>query len=160
MTVYVDMDGVIADFFTELATHYNVDHWKDVPNKDESVRALKGTDFFGRIPKFETSDELIAFVNEETDGEWSILSSPLRDDHENSSFWKRHWLDKHDYHPQDAIFTGRKEKYAMTDGRPNILIDDKPENIARWVKKGGIGIRYQANEDSLDELKTEILENL
>jgi 5'(3')-deoxyribonucleotidase len=157
MTIYVDMDGVIADFFKELASHYGVKHWKDLPNRDESIKALKGTDFFGRIPKFETSDELIAFVDDVTDGEWSILSSPLRDDHENSSFWKRQWLDKHGYNPQEAIFTGRKEKYATTNGVPNILIDDKPENIERWVNKGGIGIRYQANENSLNDLKVDLL---
>ena len=156
MTIYVDMDGVIADFFSELASHYGVDHWKDLPDKDKSVKELKGTDFFGRLPKFETSDDLIAFVDEVTDGQWSILSSPLRDDHENSSFWKRQWLDKHDYHPQEAIFTGRKEKYATTDGVPNILIDDRPQNLERWKAKGGIAIRYQANENTLEELKDKI----
>jgi hypothetical protein len=31
------------------------------------------------------------------------------------------------------------------------LIDDKPENILRWINAGGIGIRYQANEDDLNE---------
>ena len=158
MTLYVDMDGVIADFFTELASHYGVDHWKDLPDKDHSVKALKGTDFFGRLPKFATSDDLIAFVDEVTDGDWSILSSPLRDDHENSSFWKRHWLDKHNYNPNEAIFTGRKEKYATKDGVPNILIDDRPANLERWIAKGGIGIRYQANENTLDELKAEVID--
>ena len=53
------------------------------------------------------------------------------------------------------IFTGQKERYAVSkiDGSPNILVDDKPDNIARWEAKGGIGIRYQANQDSLEELQ-------
>ena len=41
---------------------------------------------------------------------------------------------------------------------PNILIDDKPSNIDRWEAKGGIGIRYQANKDSLDYLKNKLKE--
>ena len=51
------------------------------------------------------------------------------------------------------IFTGMKEKYATNrlDGSPNILIDDKPTNIERWIAKGGIGIRYQADQDDLVE---------
>jgi hypothetical protein len=35
--------------------------------------------------------------------------------------------------------------------KPNILIDDKPENIRSWKKAGGIGIRFQTNEDDLEE---------
>ena len=51
------------------------------------------------------------------------------------------------------IFTSNKHKYATSPltRRPNILIDDKPENISRWNEAGGIGIRYQANEDDLEE---------
>ena len=38
----------------------------------------------------------------------------------------------------------------------HILIDDKPKNIEKWIAKGGIGIRYQANENSLDYLYKQI----
>jgi hypothetical protein len=56
------------------------------------------------------------------------------------------------------IFTGMKEKYATDklDGTPNILVDDKPSNIDRWISKGGIGILYQANECSFDYVTGEI----
>ena len=162
MTIYVDMDGVIADFFSELAKHYKVNNWKDLPDRDGSVKGLAGTDFFGRLPKFESSDDLIAFIDNTTDGQWSILSSPLRGDHDNSGFWKRHWLKKHNYNPVEAIFTGRKESYATNKAEktPNILIDDKPANIERWANAGGIGILYQANENSLEELKNKVHDGL
>ena len=151
--VYVDMDGVIADFFKALEIKYGVQHWKDI-NIAQSISELKGTDFFGTIPKFETSDKLVSHIDKLTKGEWIILSSPLRYDNKNSAFWKRHWLDKHNYNPSDAIFTGRKEKYAINRAytKGNILIDDKPDNIQKWIDKGGIGILYQANQDSLDYL--------
>jgi len=162
--IYLDMDGVIADFFGALEKHYKVEHWKDLPNIEQTLKDLKGTDFFGNIPKFETSDKLIEYVDRLTYGDWNILSSPLRDDHQNSSFWKRHWLTKHNYKPTESIFTGRKEKYATTPtnednvtyNTSNILIDDKPENIKRWREKGGIGIQYQANENDLHLLINEI----
>ena len=54
---------------------------------------------------------------------------------------------------ENCIFTSQKEKFATNtfDGSPNILIDDKPTNIARWNKAGGLGTRYQANEDDYSE---------
>ena len=60
---------------------------------------------------------------------------------------------------ENLIFTGRKEQYAMDriDGTPNVLVDDKPSNINRWNAKGGIGILYQANQDSLVMLKQKLI---
>ena len=149
------MDGVIADFYTGLARHYEVSDWTELPNKDESVKALKGTNFFAELPKFPTSNELVEFIHTLTNGKWYILSAPLRDDHEHSAAMKRKWLDKHGYTPKNAYFSSRKERYAVRENNwPNILIDDREHQLNRWVEKGGIGIRYQANQDSLDDLKT------
>jgi hypothetical protein len=60
---------------------------------------------------------------------------------------------------ENLIFTGSKENFAMDriDGKPNVLVDDKPDNVGRWTAKGGIGIRYQANEDSLVDLKQKLI---
>ena len=155
MTIYVDMDGVIADFFGGLEKFYNVPHWKDIQNKNKTIAELKGTDFFYQLEPFSTSKKLISFVNIVSQGDWGINSSPLRGDRDNSVYWKRRWLEKHDMMPNvhNLVFTSTKEKYAWSvlDGMPNILIDDKPENIKRWQDKGGIGIRYQANQDDLKE---------
>jgi len=57
------------------------------------------------------------------------------------------------------IFTGQKERFAVNkiDGTSNILVDDKPDNVKRWTDKGGIGIRYQANQDSLITIKRKLI---
>jgi hypothetical protein len=57
------------------------------------------------------------------------------------------------------IFTGQKERFAVNkiDGSSNILVDDKPDNIRRWNERGGIGIRYQANQDSLITIKRKLI---
>ena len=34
---YIDMDGVIADFFGGLAKEFNVNHWKDIPTQQEVI---------------------------------------------------------------------------------------------------------------------------
>ena len=162
MTVYFDMDGVLADFFGGIEKHFHVDHWKAIDNVEKALDNLKGTDFFYQIKPFDTTSKLIGFVRDLGD-DWGICSSPLRGDHYNSAYWKRRWLEKYGWEPvksQNIVFTANKHKYAVSpiDGTPNVLIDDKPSNIARWIEAGGIGIRYQANQDDLDEYLLPLLE--
>ena len=162
MTLYLDMDGVIADFFTGFAQKFGKEHWKLIQDKEKAIAQLKGTDFFNTLEKFPTTDKLIDFAR--STGDWGICSSPLRGDRDNSAFWKRYWLWRQSYLPDldKLIFTGMKEKYATDklDGSPNILVDDKPSNISRWIDKGGIGILYQANENDVDELIEKIKKQL
>ena len=160
-TVYLDMDGVLADFFGGVEKMYGVEHWKQLTNdktkdlKKEVIDRITGTDFFATLPKFDSADQLIAMVKEFTGGTYSINTSPLRGDHENSGKYKRVWINNNIERPAEIIVTGRKESYAkdIASGTPNILIDDRPVNIQRWQAAGGYGILYQANRDSLDKVK-------
>jgi 5'(3')-deoxyribonucleotidase len=155
--IYVDMDGVIADFFSALAEFRKVNHWKDQGEitLDTSIADLRGTNFFETLPVFPYAKKLIDLVKSYTGGDYYINTSPLKDDLENSRKYKTRWLQKHNFVPNDIIVTKRKESYAVDKqtGIPNILIDDRPKNLEKWVARGGIGIRYQANEDSLDLIK-------
>ena len=96
MKIYLDMDGVLADFFGGLEQHFDVKHWKQIPKTEESIMGLKGTDFFNQLKPYPSSNELVNFVINLTgeDG-WGICSSPLRGDRDNSAFWKRTWLQRH-----------------------------------------------------------------
>ena len=161
MKIYLDMGGVLAAFFKGFANHFGKDHWKQIQNKEKSIQELQGTDFFNTLDTFPSTVELVNFVKNLVGDDWGINSSPLRGDRDNSAYWKRVWLTKHGIMPkvENLIFTGRKEQYAMDkiDGTPNVLIDDKPDNVGRWIAKGGIGIRYQANQDSLVTLKQKLI---
>ena len=160
-TVYLDMDGVLADFFGGVEKMYGVDHWKKLTNdktkdlKKEVIDRITGTDFFATLPMFQSAPELISMVKEFTGGNFSINTSPLRGDNENSAKYKKVWISNNIEQPDEVIVTGRKESYAKdkASGTPNILIDDRPINIQRWQSAGGYGILYQANRDSLDKVK-------
>jgi 5'(3')-deoxyribonucleotidase len=160
-TIYLDMDGVLADFFGGVEKMYGVEHWKQLTNdktkdlKQEVINRITGTDFFATLPKFDSADALIDMVKEFTGGTFSINTSPLRGDHENSGKYKKVWISNNIEAPAEIIVTGRKESYAKNkaSGTPNILIDDRPVNIQRWQAAGGYGILYQANRDSLDKVK-------
>ena len=159
--VYLDMDGVLADFFGGVEKLYGVGHWKELNAdnkldlKQEVINRISDTDFFATLPKFESSGELISMVKEFTGGNFSINTSPLRGDHANSSKYKKLWIQNNIEQPDDIVITGRKESYAKdkASGTPNILIDDRPVNIQRWQGAGGYGILYQANRDSLTKVK-------
>ena len=176
-TIYLDMDGVIANFFKSFADKNNVDHWKSIKEKDKALNELVGTDFFYHIPTFREdrngvignhgaclSSEIVNFVKEISEGNWGICSSPLRGDHNNSAYWKRRWLEDRGFMPEveNCIFTSNKHKYAINrlTGLPNILIDDKIDNIKRWEQAGGIGIRFQCDKDDLDEYLFEEIRNV
>lgn len=156
MTVFLDMDGVIADFFGAFAKANNVTHWKSIKQKEKALADLIGTDWFYRLPTFDyDSDRIVSFVKSITDGDWGICSSPLRGDHNNSAYWKRRWLEDKGFMPEveNCIFTSNKHKYAVNrlTGKPNILIDDRIDNIKRWEQAGGIGIRFQCDKDDINE---------
>ena len=159
--VYLDMDGVLADFFGGVEKLYGVQHWKQLTNdktkdlKQEVISKITGTDFFATLPTFDSAGELISMVKEFTGGNFSINTSPLRGDHANSSKYKKLWIQNNIEQPDDIVITGRKESYAKdkASGTPNILIDDRPVNIERWQGAGGYGILYQANRDPLTKVK-------
>lgn len=153
--IYLDMDGVLADFFAEYAKLAGITsgNYRDIPpaKADPTLDKMVGTDFFLRLPKFPTADSLVQLVLSYVP-QYNICSSPLRGDHKNSEHYKRMWIQKHlKPQPKEIIITGQKERHAVNpDGSPNILIDDRGTNIVAWRARGGIGIKYQADEDSLE----------
>ena len=156
--VYLDMDGVLADFFAEYAVLAGLPRgssYRDIPpaKTDPTLNKMVGTDFFSRLPKFGTADALVNMIVKQF-GSYDICSSPLRGDHEGSAKWKRVWIQQHlNPQPKEIVITSQKQKYAMQpDGTPNILIDDRGANISAWEEKGGIGIKYQADENSLETI--------
>ena len=99
-----------------------------------------------------------------TKGRWVILSTPLKGDEENSSKHKDIWLDNlfgyafdNDFDKR-RIYTHNKWKWATIRGVPNLLIDDRPTNLEEFKAKGGLTIRYQANESKLDKFEQKLKE--
>lgn len=166
--VYIDMDGVLANFFKALARLYGFQHWKDIPSSEDTVKRLSGTDFFYTLEPFETTKQLLYDVHRLTDGQWAILSTPLRGDERNSAYWKNRWLDKIlddkdliGVYPKSRHYSHHKFLYAKNVyKKPNLLVDDRPHNLTKFIEQGGIGIRYQADESSYDKLITKLEKEL
>jgi len=144
--VYVDMDGVLADFFGEVAREHDVEYWREIHRKDLGIDQIaQQPEFFAGLPVLPNAGRLIKGVLDLAN-KYSILSSPLMSNVEESSKEKMQWLQRHlkNHQPQAVIFDHEKYKYAQQpDETPNILIDDWDTNIKLWEANGGIGILYK-----------------
>lgn len=147
--VYVDMDGVLADFFGAAAEGEGSTHWRKArKEKDRIDQVAQEPGFFEQLQPLPEAGKLIHGVLKYA-GKYSILSSPLMSEVEQSTREKAEWLEKHltKHAPKSILFDHHKEKFArQADGTPNILIDDYPTNIRLWEANGGIGILYTDGE--------------
>ena len=162
--IYVDMDGVLADFFGEWKKLVGKD-WREL-DKDEIEPALKKIrdedDFWLNIPLTSNAKNLLGIIKQ-VKGNYKILSSPLANDPKSEPH-KREWIEKNldFFPPTEVIITKDKAKYATNpDGTPNILIDDYGVNISAWESAGGIGFKHKDHkfERTAKKLKAEIEES-
>ena len=142
--IFVDMDGVLADFFTEWKKLIG-QGWRDITDIKPALQKIRDTEnFWLDLPMTANAQNLLNLIKD-VRGEYNILSSPLPDD-PNSEPHKHEWIKKHlgFFPPADVIITHDKAKYAtQADGTPNILIDDYGVNIGKWEAAGGIGFKHK-----------------
>ena len=162
--IFLDMDGVIADFFGETAKLCSKKHYKELTHDDifnlmESLPNID--DYFAKLPVFKSNIVLLKRVLDVA-GCYYICSSPLQDETEpedskrnlffnrQSMIGKMLWIHNNlTPQPERICFSQDKWKDAPAvekDGTINVLIDDKKSNIEAWEKAGGIGIKFQADE--------------
>ena len=162
--LYLDMDGVQADFFTQWAKWHGakkgvpLEKYKEIGDKaarEESIAMLQSEGpefvykFFATLPILSGFDELMGWIKS-NNIPCTILSAPLRSPKEDkqkvitqaSIEGKKAWLSKHNP-GLPAIFDGMKDKYAIKGGHPNVLVDDHKKYISAWDAKGGIGVLHR-----------------
>jgi hypothetical protein len=143
--VYIDMDGVLVDFFDAWAKLMGEKSFRDIKDINKGLQAIRDEDdFWLKLKPTPNAGKLLALVRE-LKGSYAILSSPLADD-PRSEPHKRMWVEKNlkQFPPKKVIITGNKAKYAQqSDGTPNILIDDFGQNIDKWNAAGGIGVKHK-----------------
>ena len=144
--LYVDMDGVLADFYGPFNKMAGVSSWKDA-SKDTVSQVLrditKQKDFWivlSDVPK------LMSAIKTLFNGQYKILSKALAGDKRVMS-QKKQWVQSNlAMQPNETIImpaTADKGMYAKQgDGTANILIDDFGYNIKKWQSAGGIGIQH------------------
>ena len=150
--VYVDMDGVLVDFFNEWARLVGVKSYRDISKRDipKALKKIVDTpNFWEDLPTLSGYKDLLQTIKA-VKGRYKILSSPLAND-PNVDPGKREWVRKHlgFFRPEKVIIDHNKSKYAKKpDGSPNLLIDDFGKNINAWQSAGGIAIKHHTTTTS------------
>jgi 5'(3')-deoxyribonucleotidase len=144
--VYIDMDGVLADFFTEWAKLVGVSNWRQIRKIEPALEKIRQTEnFWVNLPMLPEAKTLINFIKDNI-GSYSICSSPLAND-PNSEPQKREWIKNNlsFFPPKNVYITDNKPQFAKgKDGTANILIDDFGQQIKKWTAAGGQGIKYES----------------
>ena len=143
--IYVDMDGVLVDFFGEWTKMMGVSDWKQIKNVDQALQKIRDTDdFWLKLKPTANADKLLSIIKD-IKGEYNILSAPLAND-DRAEPHKREWVKNNltAFPPKKVIITTDKQAYAKNpDGTPNILIDDFGQNVSKWEASGGVGFKHK-----------------
>lgn len=151
--IYLDMDGVIADFEKRYLELYNV--------TPSSVNYNEFNTYFDRFVEdrnFETLDlipdamDLIRALRNALPPTQILSSTANEKRHEVISKQKTKWLETHDIDFQRNFVPGKrhKKKYARTD---TLIIDDTESVINDWRAAGGVAILHKNVPDTLVQLK-------
>jgi 5'(3')-deoxyribonucleotidase len=142
--VFLDMDGVLADFFGDWSKISGVSHYKDIGNVEQALQLVRDhPTFWIDLPLLPNARALVKTVIEKY-GEYRICSTPLAGDG-RSKPGKIAWINKHfaDMPPAEVVLTHNKAERAQHNGVASILVDDFGSNIDKWKAAGGIGIKYE-----------------
>jgi hypothetical protein len=157
--VYLDMDGVLADFdqrFRDLSgmepsdfeSKYGRKAFWNLIDEEHKIKFWVG---------IKPMDGASALVDAVKDYDYELLTSPSAK--KQSYLGKRLWVRNHigNVFPSKPIinFKKAKEKHQIKSelSKTDILIDDREDTIGRWNAAGGTGIVYKSIGQVLNDLK-------
>jgi len=155
MKIYCDLDGVLADFEAgyKLINGGVIPDREGKDDEDFYKPVMDSKHFWQDLPLMADADRLIGFLMSLENIDVAILTSPSRLDFKRASKQKRVWVDKH-YSPETAVhFRRGRDKPEFANSR-SILIDDWEKNTRRWAEAGGIAVRHDNAEKTIDTIRT------
>ena len=153
--IFVDMDGVLADFNTGVETLTG----REFPNNDqghndydERKEELTNKRLFRNLPPMPDMYDLVAYIRH-TGLPWEILTAAGVINRELVVFDKNEWIREHVSPSVVVTCTMTGSQKGMFAIKGSVLIDDRQKNLDAWEAHGGIGILHTSAEDTINQLK-------
>lgn len=148
--LYLDLDGVMADFDAHFPALFGVDHrdlldaamWKQITSHGSFFRTMPvcagALDFFAAIRHLQPI----------------ILTACPKSDYANVARQKREWVREHlgtDVMVLPSAGGTAKPMFMHEPG--DILIDDFERNCKAWIDHGGVSILHTSFDDTCEQLR-------
>ena len=158
MKIFLDLDGVLADFLTIAELHYDEEATPGVHGFHHQLglewpafmNGLESHQFWLNLPELPFAEEIVQMVLgriDETD--LYFLSAPgfvANCAHQKLAWVKSFLCEISIDIKTQLICTSYKDLFARND---RLLIDDNEENCARWEMEGGQAFLYPQRTNSL-----------
>lgn len=150
------MDGVLVDFEKQLekTVKMPISKWASLDRRKRWDPVIANKDFWPKMPWLAEGRKLWSYISKYKP---HILSAYVEHAHDpNCIPGKAYWAKTNLGLSQSRINLVRrsaKQNYAMSGGKPNILIDDYKKNTDQFTARGGIGIHFTTASKAIAELK-------
>ena len=154
-TLYLDMDGVVADFDSAAAEFLGLDHVRDYVSAHYKITPEEWTQlktnprFYRTLPKMKSADSLVDLARRCRDRlGWDLkflTAVPKNHDMPWAYSDKVLWAQEH--YPDIPVMFGPlsvdKQRHCSLG---DLLIDDRVDNCERWRAAGGRAFRVEGND--------------
>ena len=146
MQIFVDLDGVLADFDSGYEKEFGTRPDKKADNVDwEAVRRTK--DFYLNLPPMPDMHDLWEHVEPHK----PIILTGVPKSVEEAPFNKRAWVTRH-LGAAASVRTCLSKEKSLHCMVGDVLIDDWDKYRDLWVAKGGVWITHVSAKQSIAEL--------
>ena len=149
ITLYLDMDGVLADFYKE---YIKID--PEMADRKRFRNAVLEDRIFEKLDYMPDAEELLNYVSKLENVQVEILTSMGTFDYKQgmaAQQQKINWLTAKNI-PYKANFVCSKQEKAKYAGKHCILVDDSIGCINPFTDRGGVGILHTSASKTVEEL--------
>jgi hypothetical protein len=149
-TVYLDMDGVIADFDYGYRSLFGVNCRED--NVEQHWYDFVENDGFYKLHPTKSFTPLVSALFELDVNIIILTCVSERSDYKKVTSQKKRWLHEYNLGHLPAIFTRTKIGKSDYSSPNSLLIDDSPGCVNPFREKGGYAILHTVWKDTLKQI--------